>query len=166
MTFCGKCGTKVENNVRFCPSCGADLAAGQPGGTQAKVESAVHNFTNTSDSTGTFHPNDIAQNKAMAILAYFGFLALIPFFAAKESPYARFHALQGINLMICEIAYGIAYWIVTSLILAISWRLWFITSILSLVYILFGVIAIIGIVNAAQGKAKELPIFGKIRIVK
>ena len=23
MKFCGKCGTKIEDNIKFCPGCGA-----------------------------------------------------------------------------------------------------------------------------------------------
>lgn len=37
---------------------------------------------------------------------------------------------------------------------------------LGLVNIIFLVLAIIGIVNAVNGKAKELPIIGKYRVIK
>ncbi|NCU25416.1 zinc ribbon domain-containing protein, partial [Candidatus Nomurabacteria bacterium] len=33
-------------------------------------------------------------------------------------------------------------------------------------WIVFGVMAILGIINAVNGKAKELPVIGKFRILK
>ena len=98
--------------------------------------------------------------------AYFGPLVLIPIFAAKQSKFARFHANQGLVLLLASIVYSIAYGILSSIILAISWRLYFITSILSLVSIVFFVLCIIGIINAANGRAKELPVIGKFRLLK
>lgn len=102
----------------------------------------------------------------MAILAYLGILVLIPLFAAKESKFARYHTNQGLVLCIAEIAYGITYGVLSSIILAISWRLYFITSIIGLVSLVFPVILVIGIMNAANGRAKELPIIGKFKILK
>ena len=65
-----------------------------------------------------------------------------------------------------KIAYGIAYAILSSVILAISWRLYFLVSIIWLVSRVFLVLLIIGIMNAANGRAKELPIIGKFKILK
>lgn len=42
----------------------------------------------------------------------------------------------------------------------------FIATLFSLLGIVFLVLAIIGIINAANGKAKELPVIGKYRILK
>ena len=27
MTYCGKCGTKVEEGIKFCPGCGSEIVA-------------------------------------------------------------------------------------------------------------------------------------------
>ena len=102
----------------------------------------------------------------MSILAYFGPLVLIPIFAAKNSKFARYHSNQGLVLLLAAIAYGIVYGILSTIIYTISWRLGFIVSIIGLVSILFTVLAIIGIINAVNGRAKELPIIGKYRILK
>ena len=117
----------------------------------------------TPDVTSEFDPQDINQNKVMAVLAYFGILFLVPLLAAKESKFAQFHANQGIVLCILWIAIGILNFILSMILRNASW----ISSILcSLLYLVCGILAIIGIVNAAQGKAKELPIIGKIKILK
>ena len=113
-----------------------------------------------------FPENDIQQNKAMAVLAYFGLLVLIPLFAAKQSRYARFHTNQGLALSIAAIIYSVVYGILSSIVLAISWRLYFVLTIFSVVGVFFFVLMIIGIVNAASGKTKPLPLIGKMRILK
>lgn len=113
-----------------------------------------------------FDTEDIEKNKSMAVLAYLGILVLIPYFSAKESPYARFHTNQGLVLCIAAILYSVACSIVNAIILAISWKLYFITSILGFAGITFLVLAIMGIVNAVKGRVKELPLLGKYRIVK
>ena len=102
----------------------------------------------------------------MAVLAYFGLLVLIPLFAAKNSRFARFHTNQGLVLCIAAVIYSVIYSILSSILLAISWRLYFILTIVSVVGLFFFVLMIIGIVNAAGGKAKALPVIGKIRILK
>ncbi len=111
----------------------------------------------------TADPKDVQDNKVMAILAYFGLLFLIPLFAAKESPFARFHTNQGLILCIT--------WIVAMIIVAILGTiLMFISPILSfipyLIMFVFPILGIIGIINAAKGEMKELPIIGKYRIIK
>ncbi|MBR6248649.1 MAG: zinc ribbon domain-containing protein [Muribaculaceae bacterium] len=119
----------------------------------------LSNLNNTPDSTGAFNPNDISNNKVMAILAYFGILVLVPLFAAKESPFARFHTNQGLILFIAFII----CWILVMVLSAISSWLGLIGTIL---YIAVGVLAIIGIINAATGKAKQLPLIGGIQLIK
>lgn len=154
MSFCSKCGAQLTDaGAQFCPGCGAPVG-----------QSAANN---TAVQTQGYEKADIEQNKVMAILAYIGLLVLVPIFAAPQSKFARFHANQGVVLAIAEIAWGIVYWILTAIFYAISF--WFgalMSTLLGLVWIVFGVLAILGIVNAASGKAKELPVIGKFRILK
>ncbi len=176
MAFCGKCGTKVDEGVKFCPGCGNAMEAPspeqqaapaqEPAANQNNFSAKVSALNNTADTTADYDANDIAQNKVMGVLAYFGPLCFIPMFATKDSKFARFHANQGLVLLIACVAWAIASSILNAIILAISWRLYFITSIISFLSIVFAILAIIGIINAANGKAKELPVIGKIKILK
>ena len=109
----------------------------------------------------TVDPKDAQDNKIMGILAYFGILFLVPYFAAKESPFAKFHANQGCVLFIVMIAIGIIVQVV-AYIPIIRW----LSLILSLLYIVIFVFAVLGIINAAKGEMKELPLIGKYRILK
>lgn len=178
MTFCGKCGTQINDDIKFCPNCGEAINGNSAAEQQASsvAEQTVTNqndfsakmaaLNNTADTTADYDANDITQNKAMGILAYFGPLCFIPMFAAKDSKFARFHANQGLVLLIACVAWSIASGIFNTIILAISWRLYFITSIISLLSFVFLLLAVIGIINAANGKAKELPVIGKFKILK
>ncbi len=47
---------------------------------------------------------DADRNKVFGILAYLGFFCLVPIIVAKDSPFAKYHANQGLVLFIAEIA--------------------------------------------------------------
>lgn len=167
MVFCGACGTQIEDNVKFCTSCGAPIAQGiEQNEATADYAEKLRALNDTADTTNDFDAADIEQNKVMAVLAYLGILVLVPLLAAKESKFARFHSNQGLILLIAALAYGIVYNILSFIILGISWRLYFILSIFALLSLVFLILAIIGIVNAVNGRAKELPLIGKIQILK
>ncbi len=157
MAFCPKCGAQVEDGTAFCPSCGAPLAA--PQAEAPKTEQAftdkVAALNNTPDTTAEFDSQDIEQNKVMALLSYLGLLFLVPLLAAKDSKFARFHANQGLVLFLAEIVLG-----VVNVIPVLGCIVSGIGSIAVLV------LAILGIINAAQGKAKELPVIGKFKLLK
>ena len=156
MAFCGSCGTQIQDGVRFCPNCGADVTrAQQAGGYNA-------GYTGSSYNTN----QDIQANKGLAVLSYISILFLVPLFAAKDSPYARFHANQGLVLCIVEIGYGIVAAILTS-ILSITPVIGVLMGIvLNLLPLAFVALAIIGIINAVQGNMKPLPFIGDITIIK
>ena len=122
----------------------------------------INELNETADTTSEFDQNDIQQNKAMGILAYLSWLVLIPLFAAKESKFARFHCNQGLVLAIAEIA----IWVVCGILSRIPFIGWLFVVIEGLLGVVFLVLAILGIINAAKGQAKELPIIGKFRILK
>ncbi|MCL5990748.1 MAG: hypothetical protein M1419_01425 [Bacteroidetes bacterium] len=109
-----------------------------------------------------FDPQDIEQNKTMAILAYI--IWLVPLIAANQSKFARYHTNQGILLSICVVA----LWIVISIITAIlPWSLLLtfavIFSILWIaVWIFYIVCIIMGIMAASKGEAKPLPVIGNL----
>jgi uncharacterized membrane protein len=135
-------------------------------------ENKLSKLTDTADTTAQFDPKDIEQNKVMAVLSYLGILLLVPLLAAKGSRFARFHAGQGLNLLIALIGWTIMHNVLMAILRAIllhgaTWRLYsLIGTILSLVYIVFTVLAIIGIINALNGKAKELPLVGRYKLLK
>jgi len=128
----------------------------------ADLEEKFNELNNTTDITVEFDAQDIEQNKVFAILAYISWLVLVPMFASKESKFAKFHANQGLVLAIAEIICWVVLGILRKLSL-IGWIFGIAETLFSLVCLLF---ALIGIINAANGRAKELPIVGKFKILK
>ena len=121
------------------------------------------------DHTAEFDPNDIAQNKGMALLSYLSLLFLIPLLACPNSRYARFHANQGLVLFLAEVILGVASGIV-SLILRMAFYFSPVGSVLVglisfAVAVVILIMVVLGLINAANGKAKELPVIGKIKLV-
>ena len=179
MAFCKNCGTQIEDGARFCPGCGANTEAAPAAEEKNGFTDKVKGINNTPDSTADFDAKDIQDNKGLTILSYLGPLVFVPMFARKDSKFARFHANQGLVLFIASGAYSIVQIILGAILRAIfpwNWNygLWggrgfvynALTTILSLVWIVFSVLAIIGIINTAKGKAKELPVIGKFKILK
>ena len=110
-------------------------------------------------------PADVEKNKVMAILAYLWILVLVPIFAAKDSKFARYHANQGLILLIVFIALYIVLGILGAIVAFIPVVQMCACAFLPLIG-LFSlahlVLAILGIVNAANGKMQPLPVVGTL----
>lgn len=102
---------------------------------------------------------DVEKNKVMAIVGYIlPILFFIPLVTdAKNSPFAKFHANQQLVLLLA----GIAVNVVGTIIPILGWFL-----ILPVGTIIIIVIAILGIINAAKGEMKKLPIIGGFELIK
>jgi uncharacterized membrane protein len=108
---------------------------------------------------------DAENNKIFGILAYLSILWIVPLVVAKDSPFAKYHANQGLVLFIVEIALYIVLQIITTLLLMIP-GLGIFAMFLSLVWLGVIILLIIGIINAAAGKCVPLPIIGKFKLLK
>ena len=159
--FCKQCGNRLEDGAKFCNGCGAAVENNAP---QANYQPAGQASTSNSNA------------KIYKILAYIGILFLVGLLANKENDKSvRFHVGQGIVLCIAGVAASIVY----SIISAIAFALFLdpfgslnvvgvlLTSVLGLA--ISGctlALAIIGIVHAANGEDKELPVIGKYAFYK
>ncbi len=94
--------------------------------------------------------NSMQKNKLMALLSYLGPLIIVSYISAKDDPFVKFHIKQGLTLLVLEIV----VWFLMSFLLLL-WPIW------QLVHFGVIVLAILGIVNAAQGREKMLPVIGK-----
>lgn len=109
---------------------------------------------NEQENNSLFTPEDIEKNKVVSGLAYIIFF--LPLIVCQESPFGRFHANQGLLLLIASVAGGI----VLSIIPVIGWIL------LPIFSLAVFILAIMGLINTLNGKAKELPVIGKYKILK
>lgn len=127
----------------------------------------IEDIFDTPDTTEQYDVNDIEANKLSSLCAYISILFLVPLLLCKDSKFARFHTNQGIVLFILSAVLGVLT-AVLSMILAL---IPFIGGIISFVInlIVFGIViylTVLGMINSATGKAKELPIIGKVKVLK
>lgn len=104
-------------------------------------------------------PDDVENNKLMAIIAYFGCLFFVPLLNAKDSAFAKYHANQGLALFVLILALICADTFILSRIPFINWFTW-------IFYVGIVVLAVQGMLNAAGGKLKPLPLIGGITLLK
>ena len=192
---CPKCGATIEDGATSCPYCGevvsAPQAAPQVNTNPIQGERPQPRIENTSsDHTAEFTEADRRNNHVLGLVCYMGLYVLIPLLTVKKSRFVKFHANQGIVLMLANIVIQVINVVVTLLfgvlggvasgigaaaqsegaILATGGILGVISFLWSLfmaaIGIFFFVITIIGMVTAAQGKAKALPLISKIHLIK
>lgn len=95
--------------------------------------------------------------KTQSILAYLGILWLIAYFGGKDKRDAlsTYHLRQGLGLLIVAILINLCLSVVIMLLPALS-------TPLSLISLLFLILMIFGIINAANEVQKPLPLIGKL----
>ncbi len=131
------------------------------------LEELAKDILETEDETAQHNASDIEQNKVLALLSYIFILFLVPLFAAPNSKFARYHANQGLVLFIVDVVVGAVIGIVCAIIGAIPAVGGIIAGIISGVLgLVLLALMILGIVNAVTGKAKALPLIGRIKIIK
>ena len=149
-------------------------------------------FMDTPDYTEKFDKDDIEFNNRLSTLSYLGILVLIPLFLVKYSRYSRFHANQGILLIIYNLAIGLITWIIRAVLGLIGTGIVFlfgkIAARVAFLIKVAGIVAgglsvlgwvltvlisatavflmVVGIINAAKGRAKELPLIGRVKLLK
>ena len=157
MAYCPNCGKRTTGIQHFCASCGA----AQP------VITDNGRYTHPNYQQGYNYEHFTTENKGLAIISYIGFLSIVSYFAApKTSQYARFHAVQGLNLFLLECILSLT----NSIFRGMFFWAWPVKSIVSGCAGLMGVglliLAILGIISASRGEMKQLPVVSSIKIVK
>lgn len=195
MAVCSKCGKEVKGKAKFCPECGTELETSTKKKASTKAETkkeetkkvddigetikeSVEKVLDTEDSTKEFTKKDAKDNLVMALLSYLGVFALIPYFLEKDSKFVRYHAIQGMNLMLVWLVYSV-FSSLFSLIrvsrtfyyYGYAWGSvkvtpWWVTTPIWILGLLVGALSLIGIVYVVQGKAKALPLIDKIKVFK
>ncbi len=161
MKFCVHCGAQIDDDAVFCPSCGQKVEEHNEGNSNFNYQNNEYNQYQQQNNSQQFNAEgydyrDVEDNKkVISFLSYLGILFIIPLIAAPNSYYAKFHANQGLLLFIMEM--------VCAVICAIPIVGWIVGAIGEVLAVVF---TIMGIINALSGKAKELPIIGKYRIIK
>jgi uncharacterized membrane protein len=158
MAFCTNCGANIPEGSNSCPACGKDVNAAGTGTPQYQPQPQQQYYAGGGYSQASGPQADYAdiqENKGLSILCYFGLLLLIPLLTKPNSAYIKYHSNQGLVLLLFAVACSIV-----SVIPILGWIVGIVGSIFTLVCL------IIGIINAAGGKMKPLPLIGSISILK
>ncbi len=99
---------------------------------------------NTKTSPTPQGDKDVEENKVLAAISYLWIISLVILLIKKESPFAKFHAKQGLILWIASI---------------ICWIIPIVGWILNLVIFIF---IIVGFIQAISGKWWKVPGIGQI----
>ncbi|MFV0274664.1 MAG: hypothetical protein ACK5HL_00245 [Bacilli bacterium] len=191
--ICKKCRAVNDNGSKFCISCGNALINDNIQNSQVQENSYNNNETqgyennlnmtqnqgyNSEYQNNNFQGNanmgksDVEEGKHIAILSYI--FPFVTYFIKTNSVFARYHAIRGFNYFILTIIYFVTTVILSSFI-KVEKCVWYVctnvtprwlATIISLGSLVVVALYIIGICYAATGKKKELPIVGKIQIIK
>ena len=112
------------------------------------------------DHTDEFEPEDISENKVIAMAAYLlGPLGvIIALLAGKESPYADFHMRQSLKFVVVE-----ALLVIVSTLLC--WTL-IIPALAAIAWIVIGVVKIITFIMVCKGRSVEPAIIRSLGFLK
>lgn len=188
--FCPACGTPVDDAQQASSQQGYAQGYQQNDFQQNSFQQNSYQQNNYQQTGYQQQPYQTYQQpvqpgvvpgseRGLAWLAYILItpVFLVPLFVKKRSEYCKFHVKQGATLWAVSVAYFIFLQILLAIINAAAPGRWvgvyypvYQTSalynvfavILWLGFTALGVFAVIGIVNAATGKQKELPLFSKI----
>jgi len=94
---------------------------------------------------------DIQEGKIYAVIGYLGILCFAPLLFKKENKFALFHGKQGLVLFLGELAV-----LIISVIPFLGWFLGYIG------FLIFGVLSLIGIIQALMGNYWKIPIISDI----
>lgn len=176
MAYCKNCGSVIYDDASFCSNCGTpvDNTQNTQQGTAPQQQTTQQPAATPIQTQGIGDTASIPlpSEKGLAWLSYVLWTPafLVPLFVKKTSEYCKYHVKQGATLW----AVSVVYLITKIILLAIINRIFpggffyhsTVYNIANLILwggnIFLFVLAIIGIINGAMGKKKELPLISKI----
>ncbi|MBR3135580.1 MAG: zinc-ribbon domain-containing protein [Clostridia bacterium] len=135
MKYCPHCGAEIADDVRFCPTCGKETVI----------------VVNNQDPQ--FDPQDIADNKMLAMLGYLT-MGVLPMIGCRNSAFAMHHVNQALWIFIGSLLCGLV-----CIIPILGWIVGAIGSIFLLVC------EIIGIIRALKGSGAYLPFIKGLPVI-
>ncbi len=140
--------------------------------------SVLKMFTETPDHTDDFNPDDAAANKKTSIIALFGITFWVPLAFSPNSVYSRYYANQGLIMLFLTLPFTLLYSLFFGIVSIactvsdgevsyLSASGWLAELILAAIFYALPVFVLILMIKAVrQGKAKEVPFLGWLRIIR
>lgn len=165
MKICVNCGTELNDTDGYCSRCGMPQKVLRDGAGSAASSGKLSGLLEQEDHTASFRPEDVEENKLFCILSYLGILCLIPLLSGNKSPYLRFHVNQGLVLFLSAIILNMARALLAGLWIFGKLDSFVVSPLFTFMNVLVFALTVIGIANAVRGKAAELPLIGKIKLI-
>lgn len=180
MKICPNCNTQIDDNSTFCTNCGVQFVVENQGSQYQQVPNyntppqpgyAPMPKYDPYDHTTEFSPQDISDNKVIAMLVYLmgAIGVIIALLASNTSKYVSFHLRQALKFLVVEILMPIVL-IVGAVICIIPILGWIVYALVALAvgiaYIIFFVLKIICFFQICSGKAKEPVIIRNLKFLK
>ena len=159
MNYCVKCGNRHNLGDRFCTGCGAPISI-----TQASEND--HGTSNINQSENQIDAGTGDNVKLFSIIAYIIFFIPLIAGAHKTSNFVKFHTNQGTLLAITYASYLVLRYVLKIISSFFSPMGLIVGFAFTLIGVGFLVLAIVGIVNAANDKMVPLPVIGNFAIIK
>lgn len=154
---CTNCGKELIREAKFCDGCGSPIVS-----REHIQETPVNEQASKKEDTVNTDENN---NKVIFIFSYI--LFFLPLLTCPNSKTGRFHANQGLLLLLTSIGGKIIVMIISKVIISVLWTLWPISSLITWAWNLaILALIIIGMLNANNGLKKPLPIIGNFMIIK
>ena len=148
MRFCSNCGQQHDDGLKFCPNCGAAVETAAP---QQEYAAPQQEYAAPQQEYAAQGETVFTGNKTYAILAIlFPILFFLPLVAGDKTDYDKFWANQALLLFIAGAVASITAAIFVGVIIGIFNLICF----------------IIALIAACKGEMKEIPLIGKIRLIK
>jgi uncharacterized membrane protein len=144
MAFCPSCGSQVDGN--FCAKCGSSVSGGPVAGAGIPPSGP------SAGPAASGMTDNVAGALAYIPIVGIIFLLIDPY---KSNRGIRFHAFQGLFLLLCVIVLNI----LTGVVVGFAFSFFFLYSLIRLA---FAVIWIYCMYQAFTGKKVVLPIIGPI----
>jgi uncharacterized membrane protein len=174
MAFCKICGGQIPDNANNCPNCGAPV---NENNQQQQQQQQQYQQANTEqrtflgeDLSAQFDPSEVdSSDKWAYFLSYLWVLFFLPLVVCPQSKVGRFHANQGLLLLIFSAAVS-----VTAGVIGAFGFIPYIGGVFSVIAGITGsaggvvhiVIFIFQLLNILNKKVVEIPIIGKFRLIK
>ena len=165
---CKYCGAYISGRAEKCPACGKKISyKAENDGFAREEEKKDYTYNYSRESVREEkkaeapkpkapEDEDVKANKGLAYLCYFGPLLFIPYFVKPESAFIKYHANQGLVLLIASVVGGILAGFVPAL-----------DGIAELVVDVFVFVCFVkGLINVNRGLKVELPLIGGIKVLK
>ena len=156
----------------------ADSEDTQQKPTSKNLKDIINSLMDTTDHSHEFDRQDAEKNKVTSIIACFGITFWVPFVFSSNSRFSRFYANQGLLILILSLPFIVVNAIFTSIINSacimytssgptLSILGYILDILLFGIFYLFPIFIIFTTIqNIRAGKAKDIPLIGKFRLIR